>query len=116
MAHLKSLAAPKTWPIERKKKVFIVKQNPGPHTLENSMPLSVVLTDVLKVTSSAREMKKIVAAGKVLVNGNVRKEVKFPVGILDSLSIPDISAYYRVVFGPTGQFSFKKITKDQAAA
>ncbi|MDO8555772.1 MAG: 30S ribosomal protein S4e [Nanoarchaeota archaeon] len=115
MAHLKSLSAPKTWPIERKKKIFIVKQDPGPHTLENAMPLSVVLTDVLKLTSNAREMKKIVSAGKVLINGVVRKEVKFPVGILDTLSVPDASLYYRVLFGPTGQFLLQKITKEQAA-
>lgn len=115
MAHLKSLSAPKSWPIERKKKIFIAKQNPGPHRLENSMPLSVVLTDVLKITKSSREMKKVVSVGKVLVNGVVRKEVKFPVGILDTLSIPDAGLHYRLLYGPTGQFLFKKITKEQAA-
>ena len=87
--HLKSLAAPKTWPIPRKRFVFVTKQHPGPHTLNSSMPLSVVLRDVLKALSVAREMKKALAAGKILVNGVVRKEMKFPVGIFDTVSVPD---------------------------
>ena len=72
--HLKSLAAPKTWPIPRKRFVFVTKQHPGPHTLNSSMPLSVVLRDVLKALSVAREMKKALAAGKILVNGVVTFE------------------------------------------
>ncbi len=115
MAHLKSLAAPKTWPIERKKYVFVTKPSPGPHTGEYSMPLVVILRDILKVTHSTRETKKVVAAGKILVNSIPRKEVKYPVGILDTISIPDSSLQYRMLFNPQGQFAFKKITKEQAA-
>ncbi|MDO8556699.1 MAG: 30S ribosomal protein S4e [Nanoarchaeota archaeon] len=114
--HLKSLAAPKSWPIPRKRFVFITKQHPGPHTLETSMPLSVVLRDVVKVLFLAREMKKIVAAGKVLVNGVVRKELKFPVGIFDTISIPDADVHVRLVYNPFGQFSVAKVKKDRVAA
>ncbi|MEK6904203.1 MAG: 30S ribosomal protein S4e [Nanoarchaeota archaeon] len=114
MSHLKSLAAPKTWPIKRKEKVFITKQTPGPQSLENSMPLNVVLRDMLRVVKTAREAKKILNAGKVLVNNIVRKDSSFPIGIMDSLSIPDISAYYRMIFSRRGKFHLHSISKEDA--
>ncbi|HLC55120.1 MAG TPA: 30S ribosomal protein S4e [Candidatus Nanoarchaeia archaeon] len=116
MAHLKSLAAPNTWPIARKKWVFVTKPNPGPHTEEYSMPLIVILRDILKIAHTTQEVKKIVAAGKVMVNGIPRKEMKYPVGILDTLGIPDISLQCRMLFNPQGKFAFKKVPKEQASA
>jgi len=113
--HLKSLAAPKTWPIPRKRFVFVTKQHPGPHTLNSSMPLSVVLRDVLKALSVAREMKKALAAGKILVNGVVRKEMKFPVGIFDTVSVPDADVHVRLIYNRYGQFATSKIKKDRVA-
>ncbi len=114
MAHLKSLSAPKTWPIERKKHVFVTKANPGPHTKENALPFIVVVRDMLKIVHTTHEAKKIITAGKVLVNNRIRKETKYPVGMLDSISIPGSNEYYRVLFNAQGKFITKKISPEQA--
>ena len=46
---LKRLNAPKSWPVPRKSNVWVTSPNPGPHSREGCMPLSVVLRGVLKV-------------------------------------------------------------------
>nr|AOZ56020.1 ribosomal protein S4E [uncultured korarchaeote] len=94
---LKRLVAPKTWRIPRKVSKWIVKPSPGPHPMVLSIPLLVVLRDVLKLYSTAREAKKVIKAGRVLVDGKPRRDYKFPVGLMDTLSIPDEELYLRCV-------------------
>ena len=55
---LKRLNAPKSWPVPRKSNVWVTSPNPGPHSLDGCMPLSVVLRDMLKVVDTAAEAKK----------------------------------------------------------
>jgi len=50
MAHLSTLAAPKSWPIKRKGIKWITRPKSGPHNLKSSLPLIVVLRDMLKLT------------------------------------------------------------------
>ena len=56
---LKRLNAPKSWPVPRKSNVWVTSPNPGPHSLDGCMPLSVVLRDMLKVVDTAAEAKKV---------------------------------------------------------
>ncbi|MEM3973016.1 MAG: S4 domain-containing protein, partial [Ignisphaera sp.] len=95
--HLKRLAAPWFWPILRKEYKWVVKPSPGPHPIDRSLPLLVVIRDVLGLAETAREAKRIIFDGKVYIDGVVRKDYKFPVGVMDTISIPDIDFYARFV-------------------
>ncbi len=107
--HLKNINAPKTWPIERKKKVWITRPNPGNHSLKESMPLSVVFMDILGYAKTSRELKKILASGEIKVNGDVRKDYKFPIGIFDILQLPEEN--YRLLYDKRGKFYLDKVDK-----
>ncbi len=96
-ARLKRKPAPKFWPIHRKELPWIVKPSSGPHSLQSCLPLTLVLRDMLKVTETRKEGKLILSEGKVQVNGIVRKQDDFPVGLMDVISMPDSNQYYRVV-------------------
>ena len=51
--HNKRLAAPKTWPVQRKStKYILVSRNS-----DNSIPLLIVLRDLLKVVRKRKEAK-----------------------------------------------------------
>ncbi|MDK2781009.1 MAG: small subunit ribosomal protein S4e [Archaeoglobi archaeon] len=102
MAHRKRITAPKSWPVPRKEYKWVVKPSPGPHSQETSIPLAVVLRDILKVAHNMREVKKILNEGQIYVDGKVRKNYKFPVGLFDVISIPSIDAHYRVVYDKKG--------------
>jgi small subunit ribosomal protein S4e len=108
--HLKRVAAPRTWPITRKTSTWVAKPSPGPHSQEHGMPLVVVLRDLLHLADKAKEIKQILHEGKVLVDGKVRKDHKFPVGLFDVISIPDIKANYRVMVGQDNKFKLVPVT------
>ncbi|RLI23502.1 30S ribosomal protein S4e [Candidatus Bathyarchaeota archaeon] len=93
---LKREKAPKIWPIHRKEFVFTFKPVPGPHPIERSIPLALILRDMLNLAKFAREANKIVKKGMIKVDGRVIREPRFPVGMMDVLSIPEIESVYRV--------------------
>ncbi len=115
MTHLKRINAPSTWPVERKLTTFITKPSPGPHRLKESMPLGVILREILKLGKEKREIKIILNENKVLVNNVVRKQFDFPVGILDTLAVPEISKYYKIVYSKLGRLTLQEITKEESS-
>jgi len=94
---LKRKPAPKIWPIHRKEFVWTVKPTPGPHSLEKCLPLTIVLREILGFAKTRREAKIIASQGKVYVDGRVRREDKFPVGLMDVVSFPEINKHFRVL-------------------
>ncbi|HIQ38406.1 MAG TPA: 30S ribosomal protein S4e [Methanothermococcus okinawensis] len=106
--HLKRLPAPAKWKLPRKVKKFVTKPIPGPHSIENSLPLQLIIRDVLGYADNGREAKKIIKMGKILVDGVVRKEHRFPVGLMDILSIPDTKEDFLVLFDKKGRITLKE--------
>ncbi len=112
--HLKRLAAPHFWPILRKEHVWVVKPRPGPHPIERSIPLLVLVRDVLGYAETAREARRIIAEGKFWIDGVPRKDYKFPVGLMDVISIPETDEHYRMVPHPQKFLWPLEIPKEEA--
>jgi small subunit ribosomal protein S4e len=106
--HLKKLNAPKSWNVERKDYVWIAKPRPGPHSLEGSLPLTTLLTIVLKKANTIREAERLIKTGEILVDGRAVKDPKFPVGFMDVLSIPKIDEHYLVTYDKYGRIQLQK--------
>ena len=113
--HQKRIAAPRSWRIERKTSYWTVKPRPGPHPGDKSMPLLLIIRDMLNLADNTKETKRILNEGNVMVNGRVRKDHKFPVGIFDILSIPLVNANYMVLLDKKGKLSLVKMTKKAAS-
>jgi len=107
--HQKRVAAPKSWPIPRKTKVWVVKSNPGPHSEVKSIPLGVIIRDMLGLAKTLREVKKILHDGSVLVDGGVRRDYKFPVGLFDVIAIPKMDKYYRMLLDRRGRLELRSL-------
>ncbi len=101
---------PKTWNIQRKTHKWAVKASPGPHSRLKSIPLLLVIRDVMKLANSSREAKKILHDGNILVDGVVRRDYKFPVGVFDVITIPKIDLSYRVFLDEKQRLSLRKIS------
>ncbi len=99
--HMKRIAAPRKVSIPRKGDKFIERTSSGPHPLTSSVPLSIVLRDYLKLAKNMKEVKSLLDRGLVLVDNRIVKNTSFPVGLMDVISIPDTSLYYRCVTSPT---------------
>ena len=112
--HLKRYFAPKVWKIRRKETKFITKPSPGPHKINMSLPLNVILRDILGYATSSREAKFILEKRNVSVDGFRRKDIKFPVGLLDVLSLNDTDEHFRVILDKNGRIDFIKISKEES--
>ena len=95
--HLKRFAAPGVWPIPVKRYTWAIKPLPGPHRMGLCIPLGIVLRNILKLGETLREVKFILNSGYIKIDGVVRREYKFPVGIMDVISIPKLDKHYRIV-------------------
>jgi len=95
--HLKRLPAPKYWPIKRKHGKFTTRPIPGPHAKEECLTLALVLREVLGTAENMREVKAILSAGDVLVDGRCRKDPRFPVGLMDIIEFKSSGAKYRLL-------------------
>lgn len=102
--HQKRVTVPVSWPIARKTHAWVAKTSPGPHSSADSMPLVMVIRDMLKLVDNAREAKRALYEGKVLVDGKVQKDYKLPVGIFDVISVPLSNQQYRVLKDEKGMF------------
>lgn len=95
--HTKRVTSPVFWRAGRKNFKWITSPSPGPHPANRSIPLQVLIRDILKFVEKGREARAVIRQGKVLVDGIPRTEYKFPVGLMDVVSFPDLKRHYRIV-------------------
>ena len=112
--HLKRYFAPKAWKIKRKGIKFIAKPSPGTHKMGMSLPLNVILRDILGYANSDREVKFILGKRNVAVDGIKRDDCRFPVGLFDVLSLKDLDEHFRVILDKKGKITLIKISKDES--
>jgi small subunit ribosomal protein S4e len=112
---MKRLTAPRSWPVPRKTNIWIAKPSPGPHGVEGSMPLVVVLRDMLGVADTAKEVKRILGDRQVLVDGRVVSDTGFPVGLMDVVSMPKAGLHYRMMIDRNGKFQLVKLPEGKQA-
>jgi len=111
--HLKRKPAPAFWPIHRKEAVWTVKPNPGRHPIERSIPLALVLREILGFARTLGEVKTILSQGNVIVDGKTEREELFPVGLMDVISTAEGERFYRVLPSEKG-LTLHSIPKDEA--
>jgi small subunit ribosomal protein S4e len=113
MAKLKRLLVPKFWKVEKKSTTWAVSPMPGPHKKFESIPLQVLVRDILKLAETGKEAKTIMNKGEIIVDGQIRKDTRFSVGLMDVVAIPKIKKYFRIV--PSGS-GLKLVDVEEAEA
>ncbi|MEM3712108.1 MAG: 30S ribosomal protein S4e [Thermoproteota archaeon] len=101
---LKRYAAPVSMQVVSvKERKFITRPEPGPHRFKLSLPLQVVVRDVLKLAETGREARSIINRSSILVDGVARTSHKFPVGLMDVISIKELNRHYRMLVDNKGR-------------
>lgn len=111
--HWKRLAKSKALRVSTKTHRWIKKPLAGKHTKEFSIPLVVLLRDMLKVTKDAAEARHVLSGGQVFVDGVVQKKAALGVGLMDVISIPKLGKYYQI-FTLKGELHAIEITAEEA--
>ncbi len=113
--HLTRFAAPAFWPILRKEYHWTVKPSPGPHPIDRCIPLLILIRDVLGYAKTAREARRIIAEGHIKVDGRVRRNYKYPVGLMDVIEIVDTGETFRMIPYPVKHLIPHPILKEEAS-
>jgi small subunit ribosomal protein S4e len=115
--HMKRIVVPTAVPIHDKKgSEWMIKAHPGPHPREMAIPLGVLLRDILKVAKTTREVRRILTNRLVKVDGKVRVDEKFPVGLMDVVSFPEAKKNYRLTLDSKGRLEPTEIKDADASA
>jgi len=83
--------------VPKKKTKWVVSPRPGPHKKFESIPVLIIVRDLLKLVDTMNDAKKIVKTKNVLVDGKPRTDLRYPVGLFDVIDIPKEGKQYRVV-------------------
>ncbi len=110
---LKRLLAPSYWKIPKKSTKWTVSPRPGPHKKTESIPLQIIVRDILNLVETGKEAKTIINKGEILIDGNIKKDHAFPVGLMDVISIPRIKKYYIVLQSEKG-LELKEISEEES--
>jgi small subunit ribosomal protein S4e len=111
--HLKRLAKSPMLNITPKTALWLIKPKAGAHKADESIPLLVLIRETFGFGENLKEVKHILSAGDVLVDGTARREPKFAVGLMDIISIPKMKKFYQV-FSVKGRLKLVDITEADA--
>lgn len=94
---LKRQMAPNFWQIKRKGFPFVLSANPGPYAKDKCYPIGILLRDVLHLCNTMQEAKMILNSGQIKIDGIVRRDIHFGVGIMDIVEIVPSGESYRLI-------------------
>jgi len=111
---LKRFAMTKAVDIPIKSHTWTTKSGPGPHPADLAIPLRILIRDIINLARNAKESDSIIYEGKVAVDGRIRRNPKFSVGIMDVITISDIGKNYRVLIDDHRRLNLVEIAEDES--
>lgn len=112
--HLKSIAAPKTWPIKRKEEVYISKPYASGQKNEFVLPVSIIFKDVLKYCKTSKEVRMVLKEKGIMIDGKKVNDEHEALGLFSTLTITETSEHFRMTINKKGKLELKKIDKKEA--
>jgi len=112
--HLKRIASPRTWFIDRASNTFILRPNPSGHSFEMGLPLGIIQRDILKNALTMTEAKKVLLQHPVLVDGRKQQDHQYLVGLFDILTIPESNKSFTIILNSKSRVALKEISGSEA--
>lgn len=111
-AHLKRLVAPNTWPIKKKGITFTVRPAGAGSPMLMSIPVAIALKEMLGVAATTKEVKHILHAHDVTIDGTKINTHDASVGFLGTLSF--LKHNYRLTINTKNTLAFVPVTDAEA--
>ena len=109
--HLKRQNIGEFWPIPKKGTKYLAVAT---HNQEESMPLVIVMRDILKLVRNSKELKRLLNEKQVLINNKEIKETNFPICLFDILSLPRLKINYKALLSKNQKMIFEKVHEKNA--
>ena len=110
----KALSVSKSVHIHRKENVWSVKTKAGPHKKNAAVPLGIVLRDFIGIARNIKEANLMMDKGSIKVDGVIRKDHQFSIGLFDIISIEAQEKAYRVLIDKRGRLFVKEMEKESS--
>jgi len=113
---MKRVNAPRTWYLGKLKGVYAAKPSAGPHKTRACIPLNVLLQHRLKYALTRKESQKIVRdrEGMIKVDGKVRRDPRFPLGIMDVVTIEKTNESFRILLDTKARFVPHRVDSNES--
>jgi len=114
---MKRMFAPSHWCLDKLRGVYATRPSTGPHKLRECIPVTVLLRNRLRYALSGQEAIKICRdkSGNVKVDGKIRRDPRFPLGVMDVVSLPKTGENFRILYDIKGRFQPVRIDAKEAA-
>ena len=109
MAYLKRQKIGKFWPIPRKGTKYLARST---HNQHESIPLVVVMRDILKIVGSKKELKKLLNEKQVLINHKEIREPNYPVNLFDVINFAKKN--FKASLSENKKMKFEEISDKEA--
>lgn len=109
--HLKRNNIKKFWPIPKKGTKYIAVAQ---HDQNDSIPLVVVMRDILKIVRNKKEVKKLINERKVKINNKEIREINYPVCLFDIVSFPEIKKNYKAVLSKGKKMILEEVSDKES--
>ena len=109
--HLKIQKAPKSWPVYRKGRKYIVKPR---ISVEKGVPILIVLRDILKVVQNRKEAKRVIHRKQILLNNKPVKDEKDGVLLFDIITLIPLKKIYRLNLAKNKKIQVDEIKEKEA--
>ncbi|XP_055249296.1 40S ribosomal protein S4, X isoform-like [Moschus berezovskii] len=111
--HLKHIAAPQHWMLDKLTGVFAPCPSTGSHKLRECLPLIIFLRSRLKYALIGDEVK-ICMQRFIKIDGKVCTDITYPAGFMDVISIDKTGENFHLIYDTKGHFAVHRITPEEA--
>lgn len=97
--------------------VYATRAATGPHKRRECIPLNVLLKNRLRYALTRQESIKIVKdkEGLIKVDGKIRRDPRFPLGMMDVVTIERTGEFFRILLDVKGRFQAHRIDAKEAS-
>jgi len=111
MAHVNRQNIGKFWGIPRKGTKYLAVAS---HEKKESMPLVVVLRDVLKLIRNKKELQRVINEKMIEINHKEVRDTNYPVCLFDVINMPSAKKNYRALLSAHKRMVFEEISDKEA--
>ncbi len=111
MSYLKRNKIGKFWPIPRKGTKYLAVPT---HNKNDSIPLVVVMRDILKLVKIKKELKRLINERKIQINHKEIRETNYPICLFDVINFPELKKNYKAVLSKNKKMNFEEISDKEA--
>lgn len=109
--HLNKHNIGKFWPIPRKGSKYSAV---ALHNKSDSIPLVVVMRDILKVIGTKKELKELLNEKQIQINYRIIKETNYPICLFDILTFVNAKKNFRATLSENKKMIFEEVSDKDA--